>query len=235
MVNPKLGIVVFPGSNCDVDCYYALKSVLKVDVRFIWHQERMIGDLDCVILPGGFSYGDYLRCGSIARFSPVMDDVIKFAERGGLVLGICNGFQTLTEAHLLPGALIRNRGLKFICEFIHLRVENNKTPFTMNFENGQVIKLVIKHNEGNYQANDSVISELKSSDQVLLRYCDEDGNTGDGANPNGAKDNIAGIINKNGNIFGLMPHPENCCEAVLGSGDGMRIFSSIIDYIRENR
>ncbi len=235
MVNPKLGIVVFPGSNCDVDCYYALKSVLKADVRFIWYQERMIGDLDCVILPGGFSYGDYLRCGSIARFSPVMDDVIKFAESGGLVLGICNGFQTLTEAHLLPGALIRNRGLKFICEFIHLRVENNKTPFTMNFENGQVIKLVIKHNEGNYQASDSVISELKSSDQVLLRYCDEDGNKGDGANPNGAKDNIAGIINKNGNIFGLMPHPENCCEAVLGSDDGMRIFSSIIDYIRENR
>ncbi|MCL5984951.1 MAG: phosphoribosylformylglycinamidine synthase subunit PurQ [Actinobacteria bacterium] len=234
MADPKFGIVVFPGSNCDVDCYYALKSVLKADVRLIWHQEREIGDLDCIILPGGFSYGDYLRCGSIARFSPVMDDVIKFSENGGLVLGICNGFQTLAEAHLLPGALIRNRGLKFICDFVHLRVENNRTPFTMNFEKGQVIKLVIKHNEGNYQASDSVISELKSSDQILLRYCDEGGNVGGGANPNGAKDSIAGMVNKNGNIFGLMPHPENCCEAVLGSNDGMGIFSSIISYIKES-
>ena len=235
MSDPKLGIIIFPGSNCEVDCYYALKKVLKADVRFIWHQERTIGNLDCIILPGGFSYGDYLRCGSIARFSPVMDDVTKFAENGGFVLGICNGFQILAETHLLPGALIRNRGLKFICDFIHLRVENNKTPFTMNFEESQVIKLVIKHNEGNYQAGDSVISGLKSSGQVLLRYCDRDGNTGDGANPNGSKDSIAGIINSKGNVFGLMPHPENCCEAVLGSSDGMGIFSSIIDYIKENR
>lgn len=212
----NFGIVVFPGSNCDRDCFYVVKDILNQPVRFIWHQEKDLKGIDCVILPGGFSYGDYLRAGAIARFSPIMAEIKEFADRGGLVIGICNGFQILTEAGLLPGALGRNKGLKFICRYVSLRVERNDTPFTSEYKIGEIIRMPIAHNEGNYYIDD--VDKIK--DQVVLRYYRE--------NPNGAIDNIAGIVNKRGNVFGLMPHPERCSEKILGSEDGLKIFKSIV-------
>ena len=212
----NFGIVVFPGTNCDRDCYYVIKDILNQPVRFIWHRENDLKGIDCVVLPGGFSYGDYLRAGAIARFSPIMSSVKEFADKGGLVIGICNGFQILTEAGLLPGALGRNRNLKFICRYVDLIIERNDTPFTSEFKKGEIVRMPIAHNEGNYYIDD--ISRIET--QVVLRYY--------GENPNGAIDNIAGIVNERGNVFGLMPHPERCSEKILGSEDGLRIFKSIV-------
>lgn len=222
------GIIQFPGSNCDQDCFHVLEQVFGQTVRYIWHKETSLGNVDCVVVPGGFSYGDYLRTGSIARFSPAMKAVADHAKAGKLVIGICNGFQILCEAHLLPGALIRNRDLKFICEQVHLRVETTKTPFTSACSKGQVLRIPIAHGEGNYFAEPSVIAELKDEDRIVLRYCDASGRVTDAANPNGSIENIAGICNKGRNVFGLMPHPERASESILGSADGRLIFESIL-------
>ncbi|MFA5114075.1 MAG: phosphoribosylformylglycinamidine synthase subunit PurQ [Candidatus Margulisiibacteriota bacterium] len=216
----RFGVIVFPGSNCDHDCYNAVKDVLQQPVEYVWHQEKKLDHLDCVIVPGGFSYGDYLRCGAIARFSPVMEAVKKHAERGGLVIGICNGFQILTEAGLLPGALIRNRDVHFICRHINLRVENDKTPFTRKLKKGQILNIPIAHGEGNYQCDKATLAELKKNKQIAFTYY--------GENPNGSTANIAGITNKKHNVLGMMPHPERAAEALLGSADGLGILQSIL-------
>ena len=225
----KFGVVVFPGSNCDYDCYHVLKHVMGKDTEFVWHKESDVSKYDCIVLPGGFSYGDYLRTGAIARFSPVMDSVVKHAGKGKLVIGICNGFQILTEAGLLPGALLRNDSLKFICKFVHVRVENTDTPFTRKISKGEVLRIPIAHGEGNYYADEKTLSELKKNNQILVRYSDLKGNVSQEANPNGSRDNIAGICNLKRNVFGLMPHPERASEKELGSMDGIKIFESIIN------
>ena len=228
----KTKVVVFPGSNCDHDAMHAVKNVLgESDTSFVWHKEDTIGTgVDLVILPGGFSYGDYLRTGAIARFSPVMKDVIRFANDGGTVLGICNGFQVLCESGLLPGVLIRNESLKFICREVYLKVENTETRFTSELTPGQTIKVPIAHGEGNYIADADVLAELEANNQVVFRYADADGNVTKAANPNGALNNIAGIVNKHGNVLGMMPHPERACEAILGSADGLKVFQSLQTY-----
>jgi phosphoribosylformylglycinamidine synthase len=215
----KFGILQFPGSNCDQDAYHVLANVFGQPTRYIWHKEAALGDVDCVVVPGGFSYGDYLRTGAIARFSPAMKAVAKHAQDGGLVIGICNGFQILCEAHLLPGALIRNKGLKFICQHVQLRVETTASPFTNACRQGQLLNIPIAHGEGCYFAEPKVLAQLQSQDQILVRYVD---------NPNGSVDNIAGICNEGRNVFGLMPHPERASEAALGSEDGRLIFESIL-------
>jgi phosphoribosylformylglycinamidine synthase len=224
----KFGIVKFPGSNCDQDCYHVLANVFGQPVNYIWHKDTTIGDADCVVVPGGFSYGDYLRTGAIARFSPAMKAVAKHANDGGLVIGICNGFQILCEAHLLPGALIRNKNLKFICESVHIRVEATGTPFTNACRQGQVLRVPIAHGEGNYFAERKIIEQLNREERVLVRYCTKDGKISDEANPNGSVENIAGICNEGRNVFGLMPHPERASESVLGSEDGRLIFESLL-------
>jgi phosphoribosylformylglycinamidine synthase subunit PurQ / glutaminase len=224
----KFGVVVFPGSNCDHDCYHVLKHVLKKDTQFVWHKSQEISKFDCIVLPGGFSYGDYLRTGAIARFSPVMEAVRRHAEKGRLVIGICNGFQILLEAGLLPGAMLRNASLKFACRFVNLRVENTSTPFTRKAKKGDVLNIPIAHGEGNYFADDETLEKLNRNKQVLVRYCDEKGRTTEEANPNGSLENIAGICNEKRNVFGLMPHPERASEAALGSVDGLKIFESMI-------
>ena len=223
----KFGVVVFPGSNCEQDCYWAAK-VMGEDVSYIWHQEKNLSSYDCIILPGGFSYGDYLRTGAVAKFSPVMEVLEKFAAKGGLVIGICNGWQILLEAGLLPGAMLRNRDLNFICRYVNLRVENNDTPFSSAAYAGEVLKIPIAHYEGNYFAPPDALEEMKKNMQIVLRYCNEQGNVTDEANPNGSLENIAGIVNEKGNVFGLMPHPERAVEKMLGSEDGRKIFESII-------
>ena len=224
----KFGVVIFPGSNCDHDCYHVLKNVMQKDTEFVWHKDSDVSRFDCLVLPGGFSYGDYLRTGAIAQFSPVMDAVRRHAERGKLVIGICNGFQILLEAGLLPGAMLRNRSLQFSCRFVNLRVEDTKSPFTGKTKKGEVLRIPIAHGEGNYFANETTLHELKNNGQVLVRYVDGRGNATDEANPNGSLDNIAGICNLQRNIFGLMPHPERASEIELGSVDGRKIFESII-------
>jgi phosphoribosylformylglycinamidine synthase I len=224
----KFGVVTFPGSNCDYDCYNAVKRVLKQPVDFIWHGETKLDKFDCIIIPGGFSYGDYLRCGAIARFAPIMGEIIKFADNGGKVIGICNGFQILTEAGLLPGALIRNKSLHFICKHIHLKCENNKTPFTNKLKKNQVIKVPIAHGEGNYTADKSILAELKKNKQIIFTYCDEQGRVNPASNPNGSLMNIAGICNKKRNVLGMMPHPERSAEILLGGIDGKLILESIL-------
>lgn len=225
-------IVVFPGSNCDHDAMHAMKDVLKnADTEFIWHKEESIGKkVDLVILPGGFAYGDYLRTGAIARFSNIMKDVVRFANDGGTVIGICNGFQVLCECGLLPGVLIGNQALKFRCTWVHLRAENADTRFTNALLPGEILKIPIAHGEGLYMADSDVISELEANNQVVFRYTTASGEEASEANPNGSINNIAGIINKEGNVFGMMPHPERACEAILGSTDGRKIFSSIIRH-----
>ncbi len=224
----KTRIIVFPGSNCDHDAMHAVRNVLgEQDTQFVWHKEDSIGkNVDLVILPGGFSYGDYLRTGAIARFSPVMKDVIRYANDGGMVLGICNGFQVLCESGLLPGVLIRNAGLKFVCKEVQLRVEQT-TRFTQNISDGTILRIPIAHGEGNYIADDNVIADLEANGQVVFRYVDSNGNPTPDANPNGSINNIAGIVSKEGNVLGLMPHPERACEAILGSNDGLKIFESL--------
>jgi len=228
MAKVKIGIVVFPGSNCDHDAHYVAETIMEQDARFIWHKEASIGDADVVILPGGFSYGDYLRCGAIARFSPVMKDVVRFANNGGLVIGICNGFQVLTEAGLLPGVLLRTKSLLFICKYLHLRVENAATKFTNKCAPGEVLEIPIAHGEGNYFTDPDTLKRLEDNQQVVFRYCDRLGNTTDEANPNGSLNSIAGIINETGNVLGMMPHPERASDPVLKHTDGRKIFESII-------
>lgn len=224
----KFGVVVFPGSNCDHDAFYAFHEVLGQPAEFIWHQTENLSGFDAVILPGGFSYGDYLRTGAIARFSPVMRAVASFARSGGLVLGICNGFQILCEAGLLPGALMRNRGLRFICRHVHVRVENVATPFTSLASPGQVLRVPIAHADGNYFCDDATLRELQRDEQVVFRYCAPDGIIDPAANPNGSLDSIAGICNREKNVFGLMPHPERADESVLGSTDGLVLLRSLV-------
>lgn len=233
--HPTFGVLVFPGSNCDHDCYHVLWHVLGRKTRFIWHKEEGLDGLDAIVIPGGFSYGDYLRTGAIARFSPIMAAVEKFAAGGGLVLGICNGFQILLEAGLLPGAMLRNRSLKFICRHVHLRVENNGTPFTGLCQNGQVLKIPIAHMDGNYYTDEETLRSLNEKGAVVFRYSDPLGAVDDQSNPNGSLDNIAGIINEKGNVLGMMPHPERCAEEILGSSDGRLIFESMISFLKRSR
>lgn len=216
----KFGVVVFPGSNCDQDCYDVVKDVLKQPVEYIWHGDHKLDHFDCLILPGGFSYGDYLRTGAIARFSPIMEAVKKFAGRGGLVIGICNGFQILTEAGLLSGALMRNKNLHFICKHVRIKAENNRTPFTNKLKKGQILNIPIAHGEGNYTCDEKTLKELKRNKQIIFTYYDE--------NPNGSIANIAGICSEKRNVLGMMPHPERASEEILGSKDGRLIFESIL-------
>ena len=227
----KIGVVVFPGSNCDHDALYAVNEVLHESAEFIWHQSQDLSGFDAVILPGGFSYGDYLRTGAIARFSPVMNAIARFARSGGLVLGICNGFQILCEAGLLPGALMRNKGLRFVCRHVHLRVENTATPFTSAAQAGQVLRIPIAHAEGNYVCDATTLAELKQNHQIVFRYCAPDGRLDPVANPNGSLDAIAGVCNRERNVMGMMPHPERADEAALGSTDGLVVLRSLVQSL----
>jgi phosphoribosylformylglycinamidine synthase len=223
----KFAVVVFPGSNCDQDAYYAIRDVVRQPVDYIWHQDRDLKGADCVILPGGFSYGDYLRTGAVARFSPVMESVQRHAENGGYVIGICNGFQILCEVHLLPGALVANDCLKFVCSYVRLRAENLNTAWTNQCREGQVLRIPIAHQGGNYVCDAETLERLEANGQVILRYCDEGGRVTPEANPNGSMNNIAGIVNERGNVAGMMPHPERAVEELLGSEDGRAIFGSV--------
>ena len=225
----RFGVVVFPGTWSDTDCYNVLHDVFRQPVEYVWHRDTDLSAYDCVILPGGFSYGDYLRAGAIARFSPVMRSVERFARDGKLVLGICNGFQVLCEAGLLPGALMRNAHLQFRCQWVHVRVESESSPYSSSAGKGQVLRIPISHGEGNYFADPAILSELEAGGRVLLRYCSEDGNITRQANPNGSAANIAGITNPEGNVLGMMPHPERCCEALVGGEDGRYIFESLLE------
>lgn len=229
----KFGVVIFPGSNCDHDAYHVISKVIGQPVDFIWHKDEDIDSFDAIILPGGFSYGDYLRTGAIARFSPVMNSLKEFANNGGLVIGICNGFQILCEAGLLPGALLRNRSLKYICEHINLRVEQTNTPFTTDCTVGQILSVPIAHGEGNYFCDPATLAELEGEGRVIFRYCDATGNVTNEANPNGSLNGIAGICNRERNVLGMMPHPERASESALGGNDGRVIFRSMADSLRE--
>lgn len=231
----NIGVVVFPGSNCDHDCRHVFQDVLGQAVTMVWHKESSLAGVDMVILPGGFSYGDYLRTGAIARFSPVMQAVKQFAAGGGLVLGICNGFQILLEAGLLPGAMLRNQSLHFICRETHVKVESAATPFTSLCQSGQVLKIPIAHADGNYYTDPVTLAGLQANAQIIFRYCAADGNVTPEACPNGSLDNIAGIRNAAGNVLGMMPHPERCVEAVLGHEDGRLIFQSMIASLEQPR
>ena len=229
----KFGVVVFPGSNCDSDAYWAVLKNAKSDVQYLWHKDSEIpNDIDCLILPGGFSYGDYLRAGAIARFSPIMREVVNFANKGGYVLGICNGFQILTEAGLLPGTLMKNKSLNFVCKYVYLKTDNNSTAFSSQIPENRFLRIPIAHGEGNYYADEKTIDELFANNQVVFRYCTENGEVNEQANPNGAILNIAGIINKNGNVLGMMPHPERASDDLLGSQDGLYIFNSLISNFK---
>lgn len=229
----KVGVVIFPGSNCDRDALYAAQTTEGMEAVFLWHKDSTIpSDIDCIILPGGFSYGDYLRSGAIARFSPIMREVIRFARSGGLVLGICNGFQILTEAGLLPGALLRNAQQRFVCRMVHVRVDNAETPFTLSYAKGAVLRIPIAHGEGRYYAPEDVLQRLEERGQIVFRYCEPDGTVTPASNPNGSLNNIAGIVNDEGNVLGLMPHPERACEPILGSSDGRGIFTSLVHYFQ---
>ncbi len=223
----KFGVVVFPGSNCDHDAYHVVSKHVGQPVDFIWHQETDLSCFDAVIVPGGFSYGDYLRAGALARFSPVMKAIKQFADDGKFVFGICNGFQILCEAGLLPGVLMRNRSLHFVCKHINLRLENQNTPFTSEVNPNKVLSIPIAHAEGNYTCDDATLNSLEENGQIVFRYCDENGDATDESNPNGARSNIAGICNQTRNVLGMMPHPERACEEMLGSNDGRDIFRSL--------
>jgi phosphoribosylformylglycinamidine synthase len=224
-MKPRVGIVVFPGSNCEQDCDRALRS-MGCDTEYVWHEETELPQLDIAVLPGGFAHGDYLRTGAIARFSPVMSAIRDFASAGGLVVGICNGFQILCEAGLLPGALRKNGGLKFLCRWTDLRVENSETPFTSLSEAGQILRIPINHFEGNWFCDQETLESLRAGGRILLRYVN---------NPNGSLDDVAGIVNEDFTIFGLMPHPERSCDALLGSVDGRMIFGSMIEHVMARR
>jgi phosphoribosylformylglycinamidine synthase subunit PurQ / glutaminase len=227
----KFGVVVFPGSNCDFDTFHALKDVVGQPTTYLWHKEHDLKGVDCIVLPGGFSYGDYLRSGAIARFSPLMREVREFADRGGLVLGICNGFQVLLELGLLPGAMLRNKNLKFLCQFVHIRIENDRTRFSHKGKKGQVLKIPIAHFDGNYYAPPEVLEDIEKNKQVIFRYADEKGRLSEQANVNGSLNCIAGLMNRRGNVMGMMPHPERASETLLGSKDGLVIFKSMISKL----
>src|SRR5271163_870933 len=224
----KFGVLLFPGSNCDHDTYNVIAELLHQPVTFLWHDSPSLEGCDAIVVPGGFAYGDYLRTGAIARFSPVMQSVKKFAASGGLVLGICNGFQILCEAGLLPGALMRNAGLKYICKQVHLRTQTTDSPFTQTLKKDQVVKIPIGHMEGNYFCDAETLAALKADDRIVFRYCDHDGNVTAAANPNGSLENIAGILNEGRNVLGMMPHPDRSSERLLGSSDGYSIFKSMV-------
>ncbi|MGC8852401.1 MAG: phosphoribosylformylglycinamidine synthase I [Hydrogenobacter sp.] len=224
----KFAVCVFPGSNCDYDVYYVIKDVLGQPVEFVHYTQKDLKGYDCVVLPGGFSFGDYLRAGALASKTPLAYAVQDFAQKGGLVLGICNGFQILTELHLLPGALLKNENLRFICKDVYLRVENTQIPFTRKIEKGEVLKIPIAHGEGRYYVPEDILKEMEERNQIVLRYCDQEGNITPSSNPNGSVGNIAGVCNKEGNVFGLMPHPERASEDILGSHDGLLFWHSLI-------
>ncbi|MCU0525365.1 MAG: phosphoribosylformylglycinamidine synthase subunit PurQ [Elainella sp. Prado103] len=224
----KFGVIVFPGSNCDRDAAMVTRDLLHQPTRMVWHEDSDLSDLDVIIVPGGFSYGDYLRCGAIARFSPAMQSVVQHAEQGKLVIGICNGFQVLTEAGLLPGALVRNRDLHFVCDRVQLRVERTDLPWTQDYQAGQVITLPIAHGEGCYYADPETLAELEAHNQVLFRYCDATGKISSPSNPNGSVNNIAGICNRRGNVVGMMPHPERAADPMLGATDGLTLFQGLL-------
>ncbi len=227
----KFGVVIFPGSNCDKDLIHVVRNVMKKEVVELWHKDHTLQSCDFILLPGGFSYGDYLRSGAIARFSPIMQEVCEFADKGGFVFGICNGFQILTESNLLPGALLHNNNHQFICKNVTLRCETDESVITSKFSVGQTAKIPIAHGEGRFYCDDATLQQIKDNNQVLFRYCDEQGNITTESNPNGALDNIAGICNKQRNVFGMMPHPERASEAVLGNTDGKLIFDSILNTV----
>ena len=229
----KFGVVVFPGSNCDHDTYHVISKIVGQPVDFIWHKQDSVEGFDAIILPGGFSYGDYLRTGAIARFSPVMQAVKNFAEQGGLVLGICNGFQILCETGLLPGVLLRNRDLKFICEHLHVKVANTNSPYSSAYKSEQVLRIPVAHGDGNYFCDAGTLAELERENRILFRYCDADGAVNEAANINGSLNNIAGICNAKGNVLGMMPHPERAAEDALGSHDGLAMFTSMTTALRE--
>ncbi len=233
-MKPKFGVVIFPGSNCDYDAYYALRKIFDFDVTFLWHKETDLKGCDVIILPGGFSYGDYLRTGAIARFSPIMNSVINFAKEGGFVMGICNGFQILVEAGLLPGVLLRNKSLKFICKDVYLSVVDNDTPFTRGISK-KVLKIPIAHGDGNYFADEETVKSLIENNQIVFKYSSPDGDIDEKYNANGSLMNIAGIINKEGNVLGMMPHPERSCDAILGKTDGRLIFNSLANHILQSK
>lgn len=227
----KFGVVTFPGSNCDYDTYHVLKDVMGFDTVQLWHKDQDLQGADFIFLPGGFSYGDYLRSGAVARFSPIMEQVIAHAKKGGHVMGICNGFQVLCESGLLPGVLMRNERQKFICKNVFLKTATTKSMVTAALQEGEVLKVPIAHAEGNFHASASVIEELEQNDQVLFRYCDENGEVNEAANPNGSVNNIAGITNSSRNVFGMMPHPERASESILGNEDGRKLFDGILQMI----
>lgn len=227
----RFGVVVFPGSNCEIDAYHAIKHVLGKPVDYMWHEESNLSKYDCIVLPGGFAYGDYLRCGAIARFSPVMRAVQNEAAKGKLIIGICNGFQVLTESHLLPGALIRNAQQRFACKFIRIRCENTDTPFSNRLQPRQQLRVPVAHGEGQYVADPETLAALRRNQQIVFRYCDESGATTSDANPNGSMDNIAGICNAERNVLGMMPHPERASEPELGSADGKGVWDSIVNFL----
>lgn len=226
----KFGVVVFPGSNCDHDAYYAVKKVLGYDAEFLWHKEKDLKNSQVIILPGGFSYGDYLRTGAIARFSPIMDEVYKFAQNGGIVIGICNGFQILLEIGLLPGVMIQNKSLKFVCKDVYLKVENDETIFTKGIQD-KIIKIPVAHGDGNYFTDANTLKSIKDNNQIVFKYSSKDGQVTEDYNPNGSLENIAGIINKKGNVLGMMPHPERVCDPILGNNAGADIFNSIAKVV----
>lgn len=225
----KFGVIVFPGSNCDRDIAMVVRDLLHQPTRMVWHEESDLSDLDVIIIPGGFSYGDYLRCGAIARFSPALQATIKHAEAGKLVMGICNGFQVLTEAGLLPGALMRNRDLHFVCDRVPLRVERTDSPWTQNYQPGQIITLPIAHGEGNYYADAETLADLEKHHQILFRYCTPTGEISPAGNPNGSLNNIAGICNRRGNVMGMMPHPERAADPMLGNTEGLSVFKGVLE------
>ena len=228
----KAAVVVFPGSNCDSDCWHVLADVMKTKVEYVWHKEASLPDMDLVVLPGGFSYGDYLRTGAIARFSPVMNAVQEHAKSGKPVLGICNGFQILLETGLLPGAMLRNRSLQFSCKQVYLKTENNNTTFTNRLAKNEVLQIPIAHGEGNYFCDEKTLEKLESENRIVFRYVSEDGKLGDEFNPNGSLNHIAGILNEEGNVLGMMPHPERASEEILGSDDGRKIWESILNHLK---
>ena len=228
----RFAVVVFPGTWSDHDCHYALATVLGEQANLVWHRERDLSSYDCLVLPGGFSYGDYLRTGAIARFSPVMEAVVRHAEAGKPVIGICNGFQVLCEAHLLPGVLMRNDSLQYRCQWVNLRVENADTAFTQAYQQGQVLRIPISHGEGRFFVDEGALAELEAAGRVAFRYCTSVGEVTAAANPNGSLNNIAGIVSERGNVLGMMPHPERACEALMGGEDGLPLWRSLLDWAK---
>lgn len=231
-MSKTIGVLVFPGSNCDHDAYHAMKHIMGAETRFIWHKDTDLNGIDLLIIPGGFSYGDYLRSGAIARFSPVMQSVIEYAEKGNPVLGICNGFQILLESGLLPGAMLHNEKLRFVCKNVHIRTESTRSLFTSSLEKGQVLNIPVSHGEGNYFIEEEGLNQLEEYDQIAFRYCDADGNITDDSNFNGSVSSIAGITNRQGNVLGMMPHPERAMETILGNDDGKVFFDSLFNQLQ---